>query len=328
MKKLRLTLLVACLLPTFAEAVDTLYPTQILASNGRIVTPSAKYQLIMQADGNLVMYRADGTVRYSMAKNGAYAMMQQDGNFVEYSSNGTPLFSTGTWSAVPVENILRIQEDGNLVVYGPGWKPLWNIGVDQDSSDPTNIGDVVGRDLAFTGAGFLGHLGIFDGSQIVQVGPPVSGNNAVHYESLQQFKNTLTTTGSIAQYWGTAHTPIADGSIFACWQTTCIGTTKAETTTARVAVAKRARQIYLIGADYTSTAYTVWAAPGGGSVPPRRGSYRCDTFVSSALYPSGNYGTNTTVYTQQQRTWADRAYDLMTGATTPSYIFNKIKDYK
>lgn len=327
MKTLHLLAIIIGFSPTFSIASDYLYSGQVLASNGKIVTPTGKYQLIMQSDGSLVMYRADGTIRYSMAKNGAYAVMQQDGNFVEYNSNGVALFNTGTGNSTPTPNLLHIQDDGNLVVYSPSWVPLWNIGGDPGPGDPTNIGDVVGRDLAFTGAGYLGHLGIFDGSQIAEVGPPASGNNAVHFVSLQSFKNTATTTGSIAQYWGAAHTPIADGAIYGCWQAICKPNTF-ETTIPRVAIAKRARQIYLIGADYTITAHFVSAASGRISQPPRRGSYRCDTFVSDVLFESARYDTTTTIFTQPQRTWYERSISLLNGATTPSIVFNTIKNYK
>ena len=124
MKTFRLIPLVMCLLSSSAQASDYLYPGEILINNGRIITPNGKYQLIMQSDGSLVMYRSDGTIRYSMAKNGAYAVMQSDGNFVEYNSNGAALFSTGTANSVPTPNLLHIQEDGNLVVYSPTWVPL------------------------------------------------------------------------------------------------------------------------------------------------------------------------------------------------------------
>jgi hypothetical protein len=34
---------------------------------------------------------------------------------------------------------------------------------------PQSAGDVVGRDLAFTGLGPIGHIGMFDGENVMQV---------------------------------------------------------------------------------------------------------------------------------------------------------------
>lgn len=68
-----------------------LRPNATLERGQAIVSSEKKYSLVMQADGSLVMYRSDGTVRYAMAKHGQFAIMQNDGNFVEYSPFAVPL---------------------------------------------------------------------------------------------------------------------------------------------------------------------------------------------------------------------------------------------
>lgn len=101
---------------------QTLYPGQYLQDANRL------YQLIMQSDGNLVLYYtwsgrsgplwASGTNGY----NGAHAVMQTDGNLVVYDTANIARWATGTngYSGV----YLGLQTDGNVVLYGtPG---PWN----------------------------------------------------------------------------------------------------------------------------------------------------------------------------------------------------------
>lgn len=66
-------------------------------------------------------------------------------------------------------------------------------------SQPQAIGDVLARDLNNVGAaigGILGHNGIWDGSNVIEVGPTTSSNsNVVH-------KNTFTNFVKNSTYWG------------------------------------------------------------------------------------------------------------------------------
>ena len=87
---------------------DQQYPT--LASGGRLDPGSVFYAhgkaaLIMQGDGNLVLYAESGAVlwaSHTYGNPGAYAVLQGDGNFVVYKKDGGEgkggaLWSTGTW---------------------------------------------------------------------------------------------------------------------------------------------------------------------------------------------------------------------------------------
>jgi hypothetical protein len=86
-----------------------------------------KAQLIMQSDGNLVIYDENGKSRWASGSNGhpgAIAYFQTDGNFVVYDYDGTPLKWSGTcchsgWN-------LHVQEDGNMVIYAPTWVHKWS----------------------------------------------------------------------------------------------------------------------------------------------------------------------------------------------------------
>lgn len=122
--------------PSFAQ--DRLHPGETLENDRFIQSPNGKYKLIMQADGSLVMYRSDGTIRYSMEKRGYHAVMQEDGNFVQYKfAYRDPLWSTGTGGRCPCPNphYLRIWDDGDLTVtYGMlgqvQYGTLWSLGPD------------------------------------------------------------------------------------------------------------------------------------------------------------------------------------------------------
>ena len=83
------------------------------------------YRLVMQGDGNLVLYVEGGAALWSSDTFGTgsdRAVMQGDGNFVVYDATNQPHFDTGTQS---VGAYLAVQGDGNLVVYSAGGAPLW-----------------------------------------------------------------------------------------------------------------------------------------------------------------------------------------------------------
>jgi hypothetical protein len=106
---------------------NLLLPGQQLNINDRLMPPTGRTFLIMQSDGNLVLYRVDnGAALFSSNTWGqpvTHAVMQDDGNFVCYDANGHAHWATGT-NGNPGAQLL-IQDDGNLVVYGPRQIPLW-----------------------------------------------------------------------------------------------------------------------------------------------------------------------------------------------------------
>ncbi|MGF1429088.1 hypothetical protein [Kitasatospora sp. LaBMicrA B282] len=100
------------------------------------------FQLIMQHDGNLVIYSNTGTPLWNSqtyTDPGAYAIMQGDGNFVVYQGQ-TAVWNAQTWGHPGAYTCF--QTDGNLVVYAgpylpggyncnpatPNNKALWNSG--------------------------------------------------------------------------------------------------------------------------------------------------------------------------------------------------------
>jgi hypothetical protein len=105
-----------------ASAASVLGSGQRLNPGGAIAAGS--YRLIMQTDGNLVMYNSAGTAlwhSHTAGQRGNYVVMQADGNLVVY--NG----SSWRWQSATegyAGSRLAIQTDGNLVIYS-GTRPLW-----------------------------------------------------------------------------------------------------------------------------------------------------------------------------------------------------------
>ncbi len=92
----------------------TLKPAQIVYS------ASGSHRLVMQDDGNLVLYNTtSGAALWNSGTSGnagAYAVFQTDGNFVVYSANGRALWFSST-NGGSYGQYLAVQDDGNMVIY-------------------------------------------------------------------------------------------------------------------------------------------------------------------------------------------------------------------
>ena len=89
-----------------------------LRAGQKITSPSGRYSMDMQADGNLVEY--DGTTaRWATGTAGVgnYARLGGDGNLVVYSSSGSTLWQTND-EGMAGSPTFDIQNDGNIVLYG------------------------------------------------------------------------------------------------------------------------------------------------------------------------------------------------------------------
>lgn len=124
----------------------TLFSGQYLQPGKSLRSDNQLYTLIMQTDGNVVLYNQNSQPLWSTNTGGlitpGYFIMQTDGNLVLYDTNGSPKWSSDTWNHSGA--FLRIQDDGNLVIYRFGTRTetadraLWaansNNRVDQGSS--------------------------------------------------------------------------------------------------------------------------------------------------------------------------------------------------
>jgi hypothetical protein len=103
------------------ETLNTanLFPQQVLQ------TANGDYTMILQTDGNLVLYQGahalwdSGTVNQSVVR----LAMQSDGNLVLYNTSGQAVWNTHTNGQGP--SYLTMQGDGNLVMYNSSGTPTW-----------------------------------------------------------------------------------------------------------------------------------------------------------------------------------------------------------
>jgi hypothetical protein len=97
-----------------------------LAAGQYVLSPNG-YQLIMQADGNLVQYAGQYALWDSrtFGNPGAWVIMQTDGNLVVYSSSGQPLWSSRTNGTQNLGSYLSVQSDSNLVIYTGTGQAIW-----------------------------------------------------------------------------------------------------------------------------------------------------------------------------------------------------------
>ncbi len=136
-----------------AQLSMDLRPRWRLDRGDSLYSPLCGFKLILQDDGNLVLYVVDdekvpddvapllfhaeqtpnlhhdalwsaGThVPTQAAGTGAYCIMKDDGNFVVYDINGKPCFQSNTKGHPGA--FLRCQDDGNLVIYTRDKKAIW-----------------------------------------------------------------------------------------------------------------------------------------------------------------------------------------------------------
>lgn len=111
-------------LPISSYENDYLYVGDYITSeNGRFV-------LTYHGSGELILYdlTTAGALWGSNTANTStgHVVMQGDGNLVIYTPWGTPIWSSGTVGHPGA--FLQMQNDGNLVIYHPDGWPLWSSG--------------------------------------------------------------------------------------------------------------------------------------------------------------------------------------------------------
>jgi hypothetical protein len=111
-----------------SSSCGTLTANQQLDANQSLASCNGDYDLIMQGDGNLVLYQGSTALWASNTAGSAAteAIMQGDGNFVLYSSSGAALWASGTNGNSGAD--LVVQNDGNVVIYSAAGAALWSTG--------------------------------------------------------------------------------------------------------------------------------------------------------------------------------------------------------
>lgn len=109
-----------------APPLSSLSSGQNLTVGQSIRSNDGRFALIMQGDGNLVLYSPRRAL-WSTATSGRpanLAILQGDGNFVLYNSQFRYY-----WATMTINNpgaSLIVQDDGNLVLYSPQGRALWD----------------------------------------------------------------------------------------------------------------------------------------------------------------------------------------------------------
>lgn len=124
------------LTPAAASAASsTLGPGETLTAGQALTSPDGHYELVMQADGNLVLYIAGGRSLWSTqtaGNPGAQAVMQTNGNLV-VDAGGNLLWSANTSGSSCAH--LAVQDDGNVVLYGASGS-VWSSGTVNSTLQP------------------------------------------------------------------------------------------------------------------------------------------------------------------------------------------------
>lgn len=114
---------------------------QRVYKNQYIMSPAGRYVLVLQSDGNLVLY--SGTRALWASGTGGlavdYVKAQSDGNMVIYGPQGG-VWGTNTAGQGGSATELRIQDDGNVVMSNGSAGPFWATGTSTSTPTYTNIG--------------------------------------------------------------------------------------------------------------------------------------------------------------------------------------------
>jgi hypothetical protein len=104
-----------------ANGKSRMLPGEVLKADQRLVSPNRRYTLVMQGDGNLVLYRDGSRALFDTRTEGRQGVRLQnqsdDGNIVLLAPREQVLWDTETFGNPGT--VLQLQDDGNLVALAP-----------------------------------------------------------------------------------------------------------------------------------------------------------------------------------------------------------------
>ncbi|GGK61809.1 hypothetical protein [Nocardia camponoti] len=117
--------------PPPPSSQDKLLVGATLTRDTSLKSRNGLYELWLQGDGNLVLYRTTGEPIWATGTTtGATLINQSDGNLVLYPARGAAVWSSKTWNAGP--STLTLQDDGRLVLTrNDTGATTWSIGSTQ-----------------------------------------------------------------------------------------------------------------------------------------------------------------------------------------------------
>lgn len=147
--------------PDFPAGKTHLAPGETLQAGQSLVSPNGWFTVVVQTDGNVVLYNKGMTAIWSTRTRGNNLRLvhQLDGNVVLYDDQNHVYWQTGTGGFQT--SGLHIQSDGNFALYATDGKALWHIGYGT-SMEPretilrvvSNTEDVVSRGMLFSATHF------------------------------------------------------------------------------------------------------------------------------------------------------------------------------
>ncbi|BDZ52147.1 hypothetical protein GCM10025867_43880 [Frondihabitans sucicola] len=179
------------------DAGSTLQGAKSLQPGKSIESSNGQYQLIMQTDGNLVVYGNGRWIWQTATQHnpGARLEMQADGNFVVYSKANKALWNTGTNGAGSSPKAV-LQSNGDLqVVTSRG--VVWHNGASGSSTLLSNT-TLKGGQFLHDPTGLLQAIMQTDGNFVVYIGGKAKFNT--HTNGLKGATLILQTDGNLVLY--------------------------------------------------------------------------------------------------------------------------------
>lgn len=119
--------------------MDRLRAGESLAVGERLVSRNGWLELVVQGDGNIVVYRVQtAAALWATATDGqpvTRLVLQTDGNLVALTDAGDPRWMSRTSGHLGAE--LVMQDDGNLVIYDAAGTAVWPSNTVQNFNTPT-----------------------------------------------------------------------------------------------------------------------------------------------------------------------------------------------
>lgn len=191
---------ISLLLSIHAVSADRLLANQVLYPGQQLHSKNNAYHLVMQSDGNAVVYNNKNQAIWSSQTYGSGAQtlnMQADGDLVLYTAFSKPKWASNTGGTQGA--YLYMQDDGNLVIYDSANQPVWNSKGYPIASKPkpsplaSAMIDAVNQ---VRSKGYTCRGQYFPPAQAVALQPQLVNASSKHTDDLAFVVKTLSHTGS------------------------------------------------------------------------------------------------------------------------------------
>jgi hypothetical protein len=171
------------------SATSTLATNQQLSSGQSLTSTNGSHRLVLQSDGNLVIYKNTGEAIWDTKTNGKGGnrfILQGDGNLVLRNSSGSAIWASGTNGKGGTK--LVMQDDGNLVLYTSSNAAVWSSKGTSDTGGGSNTPDTIKPVITLNGSA---NISIPQGSTFNDPGATASDNQDGN------ISNKITVTGTV-----------------------------------------------------------------------------------------------------------------------------------